>query len=83
MCNARLNFTAGGPTELCYNYSITDDSVCELGPLQTFFKVELAISDNGVVIDQNAQLATIIIDDNNEPECCKARVLTTLAIICC
>ena len=67
----------GGETRMCYNYNITDDQVCELGDLTTTFQIQMGVltSDNGIHIDPLQRVASIIIDDTDEPECCECRIL--------
>ena len=68
-----LNFTVDGETTMCYNYSVKNDQVCELGDLKTMFQVQMTLltSYNGIHIPIGERVATIIIDDTDEPECCK------------
>ena len=60
-----------GETRMCYNYSIEDDQVCELEDLTTIFQVQMGLltSDSGIHIGE--RVATIIIEDTDEPECCE------------
>ena len=63
-------------TRMCYNYSIEDDPVCELGNLTTIFQVQMGLltSDNGIHIGE--RVANITIDDTDELECCECRILS-------
>ena len=78
VCNVELSFTVDGNTTMCYNYNITNDAKCELENEATSFNVQIGLlsSDNGVHIGQG--VATVFIDDTNEPECCKCRYLYDL-----
>ena len=57
-------------TRKCHNYSIPDDSVCELNRTA---KVHLSLisTDVMVLISANLAVATVFIDDSREPECCE------------
>ena len=71
-----MSFTVDGNTTMCYNYGVQDDQVCELGNLTTIFQVQLALltTDSGIHIPSGERVATIIIDDTDEPECCEYRI---------
>ena len=59
----------------CHNYSIKNDDTCELGKLQQHFQVRLALVTSGKIsrrIDSERSVATIVIDDTSEMECCKS-----------
>lgn len=71
-CSKILEFSAAD-SWLCHNYSIRDDEQCEIGDLETHFKVRLTFSSNDtkVAVDPSRSIATIVIDDRAEPECCR------------
>ena len=72
VCNVRLSFSVDGKNIMCYNYSITDDEDCELGEMvETVFKVRLALLTFDIGLHSGYDTATIVIDDRDEPECCK------------
>ena len=69
-CNRVLHFEVG-QSQVCYNYNITNDDICELGASETQFKLRLSISSTtNLRIDPTFSSATVTIDDSNEPECC-------------
>ena len=76
-CNIRLAFSVGDRRK-CYNYTIQDDSNCELGEMETLFKSRLTLitnDDPGLRINSSHAIATITIDDRAEPECCKSHII--------
>ena len=77
MCSTRLYFSVND-SKRCYSYNITDDSICELGMSATSFKVHLiyfSSDDETVLIKSGSDVATVNIDDTNEPECCKCSII--------
>ena len=73
-CYKTIEFTTDTARE-CHNYSIKNDDTCELGKRQQQFQVRLAIVATGKIplrIDSERFLATIVIDDTSEMECCKS-----------
>ena len=69
-CDRQLNFSIGDPFH-CHNYSIADDEVCELYDNTTQFGLRLSLFNNGIQIQDNLSVARVVIDDSEEPECCK------------
>ena len=79
-CYKTIEFVIGASVE-CHNYSIKDDNMCELGIPQQGFQIRLAIIATGkraIRIDLKRSLATIVIDDTSEMECCKLELVLYL-----
>ena len=69
-CNRILHFEVG-QSQVCYDYNITNDDICELGASETQFKLRLSLSSTtNLHIDPYFSSATVTVDDSNEPECC-------------
>ena len=67
-CNRVLHFEIG-QAEVCHNYSITNDEMCELA---TQFKLRLSLSStDNLRINSSLSETMVTIDDSQEPECCK------------
>ena len=68
-CYKMLDFTTDD-SQKCHNYSIPDDDECEN---QTVFKVRLSVisTQRQVGLFSNLSVATIVVDDAQEPECCE------------
>ena len=67
-CNRILHFEIG-QAEVCHNYSITNDEMCELA---TRFKLRLSLSStDNLRINSSLSETMVTIDDSQEPECCK------------
>ena len=70
-CSVRLTFSPND-SRMCYNYNITDDYACEIHENEVTFKLRLTLlTTEGIHIQSNLSLTTIIIDDTAEEECCK------------
>ena len=70
-CNRVLQFEVG-QTQVCHNYSITNDEMCELGANATQFKLQLSLSSTDKLrINSSLSETMVTIDDSQEPECCK------------
>ena len=72
----RLTFSVGDKRK-CYNYTIQDDTNCELGEMETIFKSRLTLittDDIGLKRNSSHVVATVTIDDRAEPECCKSHI---------
>ena len=70
-CNKELQFKKGTP-EICHDYTILTDNVCELMENTTQFEVRLSVtSTDRLDINSSLSRATVSIDDSREPECCK------------
>ena len=83
-CYKTIEFTTDTARE-CHNYSIKNDDTCELGKRQQQFQVRLAIVAIGKIplrIDSEHFLATIVIDDTSEMECCKSVNEDLCNIVC-
>ena len=81
VCNAILTFEVS-ETEKCYNYSIIDDSDCELGHTEKLFSVHLGLvstNDQPIQILSDREVANIFTNESREPECCE---LITCSYIC-
>ena len=70
-CDRQLNFSIGDSIH-CHNYSIADDDDCELNENETQFRLRLSLFNNGIQIQRNLSVARVVIDDSEEPECCKS-----------
>ena len=78
-----MDFTVGDERK-CHNYTINDDNICELGAMETIFKIRLALietDDPGLEVNLSRAVTTVSIDDRREPECCKPLTLLYLSII--
>ena len=70
-CNRVLHFEVG-QAEVCHNYSITNDEMCELGANATQFKLQLTLSStDNLRINSSLSETMLTIDDSQEPECYK------------
>ena len=70
-CNRVLRFQVG-QADVCHNYSITNDDMCELGANATQFKLQLSLSSTDRLgINSSLSQTMVTIDDSQEPECCK------------
>ena len=70
-CNRVLQFEIG-QAEVCHNYNITNDEMCELGANATQFKLQLSLSSTDKLgINSSLSETMVTIDDSQEPECCK------------
>ena len=65
-----------GDQRKCHNYSINQDDTCELGEMETIFKLSLTLvaTDSGIELNTSRAVTTVVIDDSDEPECCKSVV---------
>ena len=70
-CDRRLNFSIGDPFH-CHNYRIADDDDCELFENETQFALRLSLFNNEIQIERSLSVARVVIDDSEEPECCKS-----------
>ena len=78
-CEVRLEF-ALNDTYQCHNYSITDDTRCELEEREKIeiFKVLIALITSDVPflrVESSHSTATVHINDTDEPECSKLSLL--------
>ena len=65
VCNAILTFEVS-ETEKCYNYSIIDDSDCELGQTEKLFSVHLGLvstNDQPIQILSDREVANIFTNE--------------------
>ena len=70
-CNRVLHFEVG-QSEVCHNYTITNDDTCELGANATQFKLHLSLSSTDKLrINSSLSETVVTVDDSQEPECCK------------
>ena len=65
--NLQLAFNTGD-TEQCYNVTINQDNICENNPNEDF-TVTLQYESGIQPISVAPDVADVIIDDDNEPEC--------------
>ena len=71
-CNQELKFEVGSRRE-CHNYTIAQDEMCELEENTTLVELRLGLSSTtGLNINSSLSNATVVIDDQMEPECCEA-----------
>ena len=63
-----------GDQSKCHNYTIIDDVTCELGEMETIFSLTLVATDSGIELNTSRAVTTVVIDDSDEPECCKSVV---------
>ena len=71
-----------GDQSKCHNYTIIDDVTCELGEMETIFKLSLTLvaTDSGTELNTSRAVTTVVIDDSDEPECCKSVVIIIMKI---
>ena len=76
-CNQELKLEVGSRRE-CHNYRIAQDNMCELEENTTLVELRLGLSSTtGLNINSNA---TVVIDDQMEPECCEAVSPSTVVL---
>ena len=67
----KLHF-AQNDSQVCYKYNVTNDDICEIQRNEVIFKVRLSlVNTENIRLQSNLSLATVIIDDSAEEECCK------------
>ena len=66
-----------GDQRKCHNYTIIDDVTCELGEMETIFKLSLTLvaTDSGTELNTSRAVTTVVIHDSDEPECCKSVII--------
>ena len=67
-CDSTLHFTETDQT-VCSNVTLFDDTVCEYRNEYFLMQIVLVEGNLAVDIDMEYGIATVYIDDSQEPEC--------------